>query len=57
MAEDKRDKAERLITKYLVDDIIDPELPEALMLAVHDIRRVREIEKMLRSKSNDRVYR
>ena len=48
MAENKRDKAERLITKYLVDNIIDPELPEALMLAIHDIRRVREIEKLVK---------
>lgn len=47
MKEDKRDKAERLITKYLVDHIIDPELPEALMLAINDIRRVREIKKLI----------
>ena len=46
MIEDKRDKAERLITKYLVDHIIDPELPEALILAIHDIRRIREIKKI-----------
>jgi len=48
MVEDKRDKAERLITKYLVEHIIDPELPDALMLAIHDIRRVREIEKLVK---------
>ena len=46
MAEDKRDKAERLITKFLVDGIADPELPDALALAIHDIRRVREIKKI-----------
>lgn len=47
MVEDKRDKAERLITKYLVDHIVDPELPEALMLAINDIRRMREIKNLI----------
>lgn len=47
MEENKRDKAERLITKYLVDNIVDPELPEALMLAINDIRRMREIKKLI----------